>query len=336
MLESIPADRRETARTALKAAFGTASVSSIKPVGGGASALIYRVEIGGRPCLLRLESFLRDEVRDPARAYLCMQAAAEAGIAPSVHYADAAAGVVVMDFIESRLLADYPGGPEALSRALGRLVARLQAIPAFPVVGDYPSIIGGMFDRLLRSRLFADGLLDPHREGFERIRAAYPWNDTALVSSHNDSHPGNIVSDGERLWLVDWETAYRNDPLADVAIMTTFIASTPDLQEVLIRSWLGRPSDGPLRARLLVMRQLVRLFYALANSFHVANARPGLRETDLAAPTPEAFRAALAEGRLTSNTLEAQRIASKVAFRTFTEGLATSAFADALATLRSG
>ncbi|SKA03583.1 Phosphotransferase enzyme family protein [Enhydrobacter aerosaccus] len=336
MLNSIPEDRRQMARAALKAAFGPTAVSLIKPIVGGASALIYRIEVGGRPYLLRFDSFLRDDVRDPPRAYRCMQAAAEAGIAPAIRYADAAAGVVVMDFIESRSLADYPGGLEALSRALGHLAARLQAIPPFPAVGDYPSIIGGMFDRLLRSRLFADGLLDAHREGFERIRAAYPWNDAALVSSHNDSHPGNILFDGQRLWLIDWETAYRNDPLVDIAIMTMYVAATPDLQEVLIRSWSGRPSDGLLRARLLVMRQLTRLFYALANGFFVATARPDLRESDLAAPTPAAFRAALDDGRLISNTFETQRIASRVALRAFLEGLATPAFADALAIVRSG
>ena len=116
--------------------------------------------------------------------------------------------------------------------------------------------------------------------------------------------PGNILFDGARLWLIDWETAYRNDPLADIAIMTMYVANTPELQETLIRSWLGRPSDQVLRARLVLMRMLVRLFYATANAFYVATARPDLRETDMAAPTPAEFRAALDEGRLISNTFE--------------------------------
>jgi len=44
----------------------------------GASALSYRIEVAGRPYLLRLESSRRDEVRDPHRSYVCMRAAAEA------------------------------------------------------------------------------------------------------------------------------------------------------------------------------------------------------------------------------------------------------------------
>jgi len=61
--------------------------------------------------------------------------------------------------------------------------------------------------------------LDPHLEGFETIRAAYPWDASALVSSHNDPNPRNILFDGQRLWLVDWELRFRNDPLTDIAIL---------------------------------------------------------------------------------------------------------------------
>jgi aminoglycoside phosphotransferase (APT) family kinase protein len=321
-------------RSALKAAFGTAPVTFLTQDRTGASAAIHRIEVGGRPYLLRVDAILRDNVRDPVRSYPCMRAAAEAGIAPALHYADAAAGVAIMDFVVSRPLKDYPGGPKELARSLGGLAAKLQATPVFPSIGDYPSIIGGMLDEVLASKLYADGLLDPHRAGFERIRDAYPWDEAALVSSHNDSHPGNILFDGARLWLIDWETAYRNDPIADIAIMTMYVANTPELQETLIRSWLGRPSDDVLRARLVLMRMLVRLFYATANAFYVATARPDLRETDLAAPTPAEFRAAIDDGRLIPNSFESQRVGGRVAFRSFIDGLASPAFAEAIAVLK--
>ena len=333
-LDSLSADRRDAAQAALRSVFGAAPVTVSAQIRTGASAAIYRIEVGGRPYLLRLESAMRDNVRDPLRSYPCMQAAAKAGVAPAVHHADAAAGIAIMDFIEGRPLKDYPGGLEALSRALGELAATLQAIPAFPSIGDYPSVIGGMLDEVLTSKLYADGLLDPHRAGFERIRIAYPWDETALVSAHNDSHAGNILFDGAKLWLIDWETAYRNDPLTDIAIMTLYIANTPEAQETLIRAWLGRPSDEGLRARLVLMRMLVRLFYAAANAFYVSTARPDLRETDMVAPTPGEFRAAIDAGRLVSNTFETQRVGGKVAFRSFIDGLASPAFAEALATLR--
>jgi len=334
-LASLPADRRDRARSALTAVFGAAPVSVTQAITTGASASIHRIEVGGRVWLLRLESFLRDAVRDPERAYCCMRSAAEAGIAPAVLHADGDAGVAITAFVEDRPLDDFPGGPEALARSLGSLARRLQATPVFPAVADYPSIIGGLLDRLRRTRLYG-ALLDPHRDGFERLREAYPWDEAQLVSSHNDPHPGNILFDGERLWLIDWETAYRNDPTVDLAIMTMYLAGTSELQEALLQSWGGRPSDPVLRARVLLMRQLAKLFYGCANGLFLAETRPDLVETDLAAPTPAQFSAAIRDGRLIQNSPEAQRIGGKVALRTFLEGVASPAFEEAITILRAG
>jgi aminoglycoside phosphotransferase (APT) family kinase protein len=335
MFDAIPSDRREDARSAMTAAFGRAPLTALQRVTSGASALIYRIDVADRPYLLRLDSLQRDEVRNPERAYLCMRTAVEAGIAPALHHADPTAGVAIMDYVPERPLSDYPSGREGLARDLGDLVARLQATPAFPPVADYLTVLKGLLDRLLGSGLFNVGLLDPHQEGFERIRQAYPWDSSALVSSHNDPHPGNILFDGERLWLIDWETAYRNDPLVDVAIFTLYLAASPEHEEVLLQSWLGRSPDRALRARLVLMRQLVRLFYACASSLHAASSS-AVPETDLAALTPAEFRAAVDDGRLVLGAPETQRIGGKVALATFLAVLATPQFEEALVVARQG
>jgi aminoglycoside phosphotransferase (APT) family kinase protein len=335
MFDAIPSDRREDARSAMTAAFGRAPLTALQRVTSGASALIYRIDVADRPYLLRLASLQRDEVRNPERAYLCMRTAVEAGIAPALHHADPTAGVAIMDYVPERPLSDYPSGREGLARDLGGLAARLQATPAFPPVANYLTVLKGLLDRLLGSGLFNVGLLDPHQEGFERIRQAYPWDGSALVSSHNDPHPGNILFDGERLWLIDWETAYRNDPLVDVAIFTLHLAASPEHEEMLLQSWLGRSPDQALRARLVLMRQLVRLFYACASSLHAAT--PGvIPETDLTALTPAEFRAAVDEGRLVLGAPETQRIGGKVALATFLAVLATPQFEEALAIAQQG
>jgi aminoglycoside phosphotransferase (APT) family kinase protein len=332
----IPDDRRDVARSAFTAAFGRAPLTALQPMTGGASALIYRIEVAGRRYLLRLESLQRDSVRDPDRAYRCMRTAVEAGVAPALHHADAVAGVAIMDFVAGRSLSDYPGKASGLACDLGGLLARLQATPAFPPVSNYLTVLEGLLDRLLASDLFTPGLLDRHHEGFERIRQAYPWDSAALVSSHNDPHPGNVLFDGERLWLIDWETAYRNDPLVDVAIFTMYFAASPELEAVLLHSWLRRPPDRTLRARLVLMRQLTRLFYACASSLHAAATPRLLPESDLTALTPAQFRDAVEQGQLVLGLPETQRIGGKVALATFLAGLAKPEFEDALVVARQG
>lgn len=88
------------------------------------------------------------------------------------------------------------------------------------------------------------------------------WNSDEAVSSHNDILPRNLLFDGERLWLVDWESAYCNDPVVDMATMLDNFAPSPELEEVLLQAWLGHPPDRSLRDRLELMRALTRLFYA--------------------------------------------------------------------------
>ncbi|MEO6340281.1 MAG: phosphotransferase [Caulobacteraceae bacterium] len=334
LYDAIPADRREVVRSALADAFGPAPLTGLEPVFGGASgALVYWAEVADRPYLLRLET-KRDLFRDPRRGFACMRAAADAGVAPALHHADPAAGVAIMDFVPQRPLTDFPGGPAAVARALGELVGRLQTTPAFPPLADYPVLLNGMFGYLRGSGLFAPGLLDPHAEGFERLREAYPWDSSALVSSHNDANPRNILYDGERLWLIDWELSFRNDPLVDVAILADEFAQTPDLEAELLQAWFGRAPDSALRARLTLMRQFTRLFYAcIMLSMSIGN---HAQETDLAAPSIAEFREAVAQGRLRAATPEILHSLGKMVLAGFLAGFSAPGFEEALSIARRG
>jgi hypothetical protein len=191
LFDAIPLAQRETARSALAAAFGSAPIGAITPIEGGAtSALLFRVESGGRPYLLRMEGE-PSPLRNPHQ-YVSMRMAAEAGFAPRLLHVDETARVAVMEFIEQRPLRDYPGGPLALAHALGDLLRRLQATEPFPAFVEYPDIVARLFAHVRRTGLFADGLLDAHVEHLQQISEAYARDLTRLVSSHNDPNPRNI------------------------------------------------------------------------------------------------------------------------------------------------
>jgi len=333
LFDMIPVGYRETARSALSAAFGTTPMQ-LRSVGGGASgALTYRVEVSGRPYLLRIET-RRDAFRNPHQ-YDCMRGAADAGIAPPLRHVDPQAGVVVMDLLPQYSLLEYPGGQTELVRDLGRLFARLQATPRFPLLaGGFLGILAHMVGVLHGSEVFAAGLLDPHLEGFVRIRETYRWDDPALVSSHNDPNPGNILFDGERLWLIDWETAYCNDPLTDIAIVADNFASLPEQVDVLLQAWLGHAPDRGVRGRLVLMRQLTRLYYGCL-IFSVLMGR-GPPETDLTALSRSEFRDAVVAGRLTIGAPETLRLLGKSYLAEFLAGLSAPGFSEAMASIRQG
>lgn len=292
-IAAIPETLHDKARAALAAAFGAAPVIVTAAITGGASgALAFRLQSTDRDYVLRLEG-PRTPLRNPHQ-YTCMRIASDAGITPRLHHADDADGVLIMDFVRSRSLAEYPGGSMALAAALGKLARRVQDTVPFPALGDYRTFVTRMLGRL--GTLCTPGLLDAHIEGFARIRDACPWDAATHMSSHNDPNPRNILFDGERLWLIDWETAYRNDRLIDVAILAENLAATPELETVLLQSWFSSIPDADTRKRLVLVRLMTRMYYASLLSILSGASQPMLQ--DLNAPTPEQFKVMLASGDL--------------------------------------
>jgi aminoglycoside phosphotransferase (APT) family kinase protein len=323
--DALSESQSEAAQTALRHVLGTVPVDAVTPVAGGfTTAAVFRIEAGGRRYVLRVEG-TPSPLRNPHQ-YQSMRIASEAGVAPRLYYADKDGRVAVIDHVETRPLDSFPGGPRALARALGELLRRLQATPVFPAFVDYPAIVARLWAHVCRTGLFADGVLDPVNERLAEIRAAYVWDRADSVSCHNDPVPANILYDGNRLWLIDWESAYRNDPLVDVAIMCDHLARAPDLENVLLQAWLGGTPDEALRARLEQVAALTRLYYAgvfLSASALVPRAAP---DTGLAAPTMPALEEAVAAGRLKFGTRAHNHVVGKMFLASFLGDVPTPRF----------
>ena len=317
----VPEARHDAVRAALSCAFGTAVVESATVVTGGASgAQALRVEVAGKTYLMRLEG-QRNPWRNPHQ-YACMRIAADAGVAPALHHVDDATGVAIMDFIAQQPLQQYPGGPVELARALGELAVRLQATSAFPSHMDYRTLVRRLLINL--QTRFAPGLLDAHAEGFERICEHLDWDASTHVSSHNDPNPRNVLFDGKRLWLVDWETAYRNDAFVDIAILADNLAPTPELEHALLRAWLrATPSDEQV-TRLGAIKALTRLYYA--GLLIGLSGPPGEKISDVTALAPQEFQAKIMSGALSPAGVETRIELGKMCLAGFRAAVQSMSF----------
>jgi thiamine kinase-like enzyme len=316
---ALPAAQRHTARSAITAVLGASAIATVRPVTGGVSgAFVFLIEASGRRFVLRIEG-PASPLRNPHQ-YFSMRIAAEAGIAPRLHYLDANDRVVIMDFIEDRPLETYPGGRRELARAIGAMLKELQTLPLFPCFVDYPDIVNRLWTHVCRTGLFADGLLDAASQRLAQILEAYALRAEKYVSSHNDVLPRNVLFDGKRLWLIDWENGYRNDPLVDLATALDNFAPSPELEEVLLLAWLGYEPDNLLRNRLALVRALTRLFYAgvlFSASALASRARP---DPSLSAPTSAEFERAIRDGRLLAETPETSYVLGKMFLTSFLSG----------------
>jgi hypothetical protein len=323
--EALPDERREAAHTALRHVLGAVPVDMVTPLSGGiTTAAVFRIDAGKHSYVLRVEG-TPGPLRNPHQ-YQSMRIASEAGIAPRLYHADENSRVAVIAYVEAQPLGSFAGGPLARTQAMGELRRLLDAAPVFPYFVDYPAIVARLWAHVCRTALFAPGVLDPVNESLAKIREAYRWDRADSVPCHNDPVPANILYDGNRLWLIDWESAYCNDPLVDIAIMSDHLARTPELEAALLRAWLGRTPDEVLLARLEQVAALTRLYYAgvfFSASALVPRAAP---DTGLAAPTMPALEEAVVAGRLKLGTRAHNHVVGKMFIASFLTGRPTPRF----------
>ena len=142
------------------------------------------------------------------------------------------------------------------------MTRRLHEAPSFPpLIGFFDGVA-----QLIRG-LQALGVAAPEDIAeplarlaeIEQVWAAAPAE--PAVSSHNDLHPRNVLFDGERVWLIDWEAAFLNDRWVDVAVLANYFAADEAEIGLLLERYLGRVPDAMARARLDLMRSVCRLYY---------------------------------------------------------------------------
>lgn len=323
-LTSVPESQHDVVARVLEEEFSS-GVEHIEAGPSGASgAGTYRVEASDGTWLLRVESD-RLPGRNPHQ-YRNLRAAADAGIAPPVRIAEDSTGVLVMQWVETRPLAEHPGGPDGLVRDLGELIGELQSLEPFPAHDDWAEVIANML-AFLDGSAYAHGVLDGVVAAYDEIRAATPRDPSTFVPSHNDPNGRNLLYDGERLWLVDWETSSPNDPLVDLAVVANEMAPTRELRDALLTASRGAAPDDVTRARLVLTQQAAKLFAASALSFASLDGEP---RVDLVAPSMADFGARVATGELTMGDPEMLSTLARVVFNDVLTTTASPAFAEAL------
>jgi len=232
---TIPEHLVPTVERALRAAFGTTTYDDVSML-GGLRAFACRIVVRGRPYVLRVGATTHI---DPAVEIAETRAAADAGIAPHVWYADAADRVIVTDFIER-----VPP-PAAFGAQLAQTIARIHALSPWPRTLHQLDMLDGFLAKLRAAEALAG--LDDVLDTYAQVTAHYP-RDADLVACHNDLKAPNILYDGARVWVIDWESAFVNDRYADLAMGAKVIADKISVELVpLFFEAYGVPRPDPMR-----------------------------------------------------------------------------------------
>jgi thiamine kinase-like enzyme len=328
----IPETKLATVEKALHTAFNTTTIESITPLTGGrSSALVYKIMVSGKLYLLRLV-MEADQFRDPVRQHICMNIAAEAGIAPHVYYADPQDGLSITDFIETTPLSSHFASQEALLFELVKTIKAIHATPLFPKLVNFLDGIDLLIQQFKTLKLLPENATEEHFRYYAQIQKAYPRYDADLVSSHNDLNPGNILFNGQKIWIVDWESAFQNDRYADLAIVANFFVLDEAQEEVYLKAYFGNSLDAYKKARFFLMRQVCYMFYAMMLLNLAASLRPPHSIIDEGMDTPRyrEFREQIGSGKVSSTSYEGHLLFGKVLLNEALYSMKAPAFAESI------
>ncbi|MGW2723383.1 phosphotransferase [Streptomyces sp. NPDC001492] len=202
----------------------------------------------------------REAVRTEFRAARLL---GEQGIGPAVRHADAETGVLVMDRVDG-----HPVRPAARWQALSvaDLLARLHSL-----AWDDPSRLYAdkrraanetvlrLTERFPTLALFGEAL-----RAFDALRSGLRGLAVPQTLCHNDLNPGNMLFDGRRGWLIDFDHVGLGDPLFDVATALDSLGLPPRAAGAFLVRYFGRPPTEDERARLELLGCLALLRYGLS------------------------------------------------------------------------
>jgi thiamine kinase-like enzyme len=220
------------------------------PLSGGITNRNYRVEDRGRTVVVRVgeDILVHGIVRTNELA--ASRAAHAAGLSPAVIHSEP--GILILEFIEGKTFKpEDVRDPRNLDRLVDLVRRCHHEVPkhlrgpapifwVFHVVRDYAHTLregNSRHSHLLMRLLDRAAVLET---------AVGPVD---IVFGHNDLLAANILDDGRRLWLLDWDYAGFNSPLFDLGGLASNSEMPPDLSEALLASYFGRPVDAGLRYR---------------------------------------------------------------------------------------
>ena len=188
-----------------------------EPLGGGISNVNFTVEDAGERYVVRIGEDIPVHGVYRVNELASSRAAHAAGIAPEIVHAEP--GALVIRWVDGRTLepADVRD-PTTLERIVRTVIRCHRDIPAhfrgttpifwvFQVVRGYARTLRedggrmvGRLDDLLGRAAHLETVVGP----------------VEIVFGHNDLLAANLIDDGDRVWLIDWEYAGFNSPLFDL------------------------------------------------------------------------------------------------------------------------
>ncbi|HET9929845.1 MAG TPA: phosphotransferase [Polyangiaceae bacterium] len=237
----------------------------IEPIRAGLSgAGVYAVTTSQGSFVLRVQDRNLDE-NYFAQQLRVLRRAEQAGVAPRIAHVDEAARAIVSARISGKPLGAALADPAQRNSVLASAVEHLRALHSLDssgVADRDPMRYADETYRAVRERSGFPVWASDLETEFGHIRRLLA-RDPRKVVNHNDVNPGNLLWDGERVWLVDWEVTGLDHPHYDLATLALFLRLDDDAALGLAAMHDGAPLSPDARVNFRALRKLSGLLCGL-------------------------------------------------------------------------
>jgi aminoglycoside phosphotransferase (APT) family kinase protein len=322
----IPQEKDTAVSRAIQQAFGATSMDDIRKMTKGLSSdLVFRIVVKGSPYLLRIMTRMNEQM-DPGRIFACMNTTSDAGLTPRVRYTNAEDGISITDFVE-----DLPLPATQALHLIPCTLRTLHALPPFPKEFNYVTAHNYFIWRFRKASLLPQDEIDDAFTSYEQLCATYPRVDADMVSCHMDLKPDNILFDGHRIWLVDWQSGFLNDRYFDLAVAASFVVNSDAEEATYLGHYFVQPPDEYQRARFFLMRQALHMLSASVFLLLGSAGKPIGEIEDL--PSFEDFHRRIWAGEINFADRNNQILTGMIHWKRLLHNIHQSRFAESLRTI---
>lgn len=226
-----------------------------EPLGDGITNVNFKVIDDGVPYFVRIGGDIPEHGITRSAEIASSRAAIGAGVAPALLHIEP--GAQVTQFIDGKTFGEEDVRNQANLERLLPVIKRLHheapnhvrgAAPLFWVFHVLRDYAGRMRDDGHRLADSLPGLMTLAGELEEAV------GDIRLVFGHNDLLPANVIDDGSRIWLIDWEYAGFNSPLFDLGGLASNNQLSPQQERWMLDAYFEREPDDHLMHRYGAMK----------------------------------------------------------------------------------
>jgi len=217
----------------------------IEPLSGGLSNESFKVTNGDKAYVVRFGKDFPFHHVFRAREAMSAEAAAKVGVAPALVHAEP--GVLVIEYIEGKTLSaddvisEIPRVADLIRRYHHAMPKEVSGpgfmFWPFHVIRDYAHTLKAGNSRKTGELL---GYLELAEE-LERVQLPL-----SIIFGHNDLLPGNLIDDGQRLWLIDFEYAGFSTAMFDLAGLASNAGFDEEQSAMLLALYFGRQPERAL------------------------------------------------------------------------------------------